>query len=109
MVGKNYYKKYKIRTTRDKQKALDEYKGKNQKFIVLDVYTGKQICAITLSRGRIAIGDDVWRLSNKADTCEYPFRIVDEYEFAMFYQKIETASYPLPYKEDEDAKIARAV
>lgn len=109
MVGKNYYKKYKIRTVRDRQKTLDERKGKNQKFIAVDVFTEEKKCAITLSRGRIAIGDDVWRLSNKADTCEYPFRIVDEYEFALFYQKYEMSSYPLPYTEDDEEKIARAI
>lgn len=70
------------------------------KFIVMNLANGKQTTAITLSKGRIAIGDDVWRMSNRSDTCEYPFKIIDQYEFNMFYKKIEPINYPLPYLEE---------
>ena len=70
---------------REKQAAS----GKFQKFIAINKESGKATTAITLSRGRIAIGDDVWRMSNKADICEYPYHIYDQFEFNMLYIRKE--------------------
>lgn len=90
--GKHTYRRFNKRVT--------EHNHIYDKFIAIDVETGKKTTAITLSRGRIAIGDDVWRMSNKADICDYPFRIVDQYEFDLFYKRVEAPTYPSFYQED---------
>lgn len=96
------HKRLHNRSLKDKaNKSMNRY----HKFIALNLETGKKTPAITLSRGRIAIGDDVWRMSNRADLCEYPYKIVDRFEFNMLYKETETPKYPLPYKELDSEKI----
>lgn len=47
---------------------------KCQKLICVNKENGTQTCGIVFSNGVMRIGIDVWRLSNSADCCEYPFR-----------------------------------
>lgn len=47
---------------------------KCEKYVVRELETGNISTAIIFSNGKVSIGDDVWRLSNRADTCDYPFR-----------------------------------
>lgn len=63
---------------------------KCEKHVVRDLETGDISTAIIFSNGKVSIGDDVWRLSNRADTCDYPFRTYlnkqcaeREYEFVI--------------------------
>ena len=100
MITKAYHYKQKTLYNRRKQRQNDEQMHRYNKFFVVNLGTGRQTTAITLSRGRIAIGDDVWRMSNKFDTCEYPYKIVNSSELDMFYKKISPANYPLPYYEE---------
>ncbi len=78
------------RTEFIRQKRIHTRKGQKAaytKFIAVNVQNGKRTCGITLNRGRIAVGDDVWRMSNSSDMCEYPFRVMYEGEFNTFYRK----------------------
>jgi len=94
-----------MKMQRTREMRRKSYPNLYQKFIAVDIETGKKTTAITLSRGRIAVGDDVWRMSNKADMCEYPYRIYEQAEFFMFYRKDETKDvYPLPYEQDDLGK-----
>ena len=47
---------------------------KCEKHVVRELETGNITTAIIFSNGKVSIGNDVWRLSNRADTCDYPFR-----------------------------------
>lgn len=80
-----------------------------QKYFAADKETGKRTTAITLSRGRVAIGQDVWRMSNKADMCEYPYKILSKEEFFMFYTREEPTNFLSPIMEDEVETIVNAV
>ena len=104
MVNKNYQNMYREshqKRTHKERRGINKNEAIHQKFIVVDTQTGKRTTGITLSKGRIAIGDDVWRISNRADMCEYPFKIVDNYEFQLFYKK-ENAPYSFKnYMTDE--------
>lgn len=80
--------------------------GRYEKFMAIEKETGKKTAAITLSRKRVAIGPDVWRMSNKADTCEYPFKVVNCFEFEYYYRKVKAPDSFLSYEEDEVADEA---
>ena len=98
---------YKMKMQRKREMQRKSYPDLHQKFTALDIENGKRTCAITLSRGRIAVGDDVWRMSNKADMCEYSYRIYEQAEFYIFYRKEETEdAYPLPYEQDDVSEEA---
>lgn len=45
-----------------------------EKFICVDLKSGSSTTGISFPNGKIFIGDDVWRLSNKADCCDYPYK-----------------------------------
>ena len=79
---------YKRKMLRDRK--LREDCGYYKKFTAVNVETGKRTSAITLSRGRIAVGEDVWRMSNKYDRPEYPFRIMSQIEFSIDYRELES-------------------
>ena len=100
---------YKMKMQRTRELRRNSFPGIYRKFIAEDMETGKRSTAITLSRGRIAIGDDVWRMSNRADTCDYPYKIVDACEFKMFYREVENSLDLPPFYIDEDEKEAKAV
>lgn len=93
---------YKVRMQR-KRAFRSSSPGCFRKFYVEELETGRRTTAITLSRGRIAIGDDVWRLSNRSDTCEYPYKIVDAHKFKLFYKEVVgKIEIPAIIDDDED-------
>lgn len=58
-----------------------------EKFIAIEKDSGKKICGIIMHNGKIFLGEDVWRLSNRIDCCEYPFKQISEIEFDFYYTK----------------------
>lgn len=40
-----------------------------------NIENGHITCGIIFPNGKMAVGDDCWRLSNIADTCDHPFKI----------------------------------
>ncbi len=93
---------YKMKMQRTREMRRNSFPGIYRKFIAEEIETGKRTTAITLSRGRIAIGDDVWRMSNRADTCEYPYKLVDAYEFRLFYREVKSGLDLPPYYVDDE-------
>lgn len=54
------------------------------KYICTHKETGKRTCGIHfISNKRFCIGDDVWRLSQRSDFCEYPYRCFASIEIAQ--------------------------
>lgn len=45
------------------------------KFICENMENRRKTCGILFPSGKVAVGDDVWRMSNTADFCEEPFKI----------------------------------
>lgn len=45
-----------------------------EKFVCTDLKNGTSTTGISFPNGKTFIGDDVWRLSNKADCCDYPYK-----------------------------------
>lgn len=45
-----------------------------EKYICTDRKNGLSTTGIIFPNGKTYIGDDVWRLSNKADCCDYPYK-----------------------------------
>ena len=98
VINHNHYQKEKMRRERTRRKQFNKQNHRYEKLVVVELDTGRRTTAITLSKGRYAIGDDVWRMANKADMCEYPYKIVDNYEFVLFYKIEEQANYTaLPF------------
>lgn len=93
--------KYKSRMQR-KREFRASSPGIYKKFYVEELETGKRTCGITLTRGRVAIGDDVWRMSNRSDTCEYPFKLVTDLEFKLFYKEVTIMEIPVMTEDEED-------
>lgn len=91
---------YKSRMQRKRQFRASS-PGLYRKFYVENLETGRRTTAITLSRGRVAVGDDVWRMSNRTDMCEYPYKIVDAYEFRLFYKEVPMTMEIPVFIEDE--------
>ena len=60
------------------------------KFIARDLKTRKRTCCILFNSGKVAVGDDVWRLSNSSDLCEYPYKTFkNSIAFEKFYEMEE--------------------
>ncbi|SFU91284.1 hypothetical protein [Butyrivibrio sp. M55] len=79
--------------------------GLYRKFYVEEIETGRRTTAITLSRGRIAVGDDVWRMSNRNDMCEYPYKIVEGEIFKLFYKEVAgKIEIPIIVEEVDDKR-----
>lgn len=53
-----------------------------EKYLATEKETGKVTTASLMRSGKVLVGDDVWRLSNKADCCEYPFKIYASMDIA---------------------------
>jgi len=45
------------------------------KIVCVDKKTNRKTSGIIFNSGKCAVGDDVWRMTNPADTCDYPFKI----------------------------------
>lgn len=45
-----------------------------ERYICINRKNGTYTTGIKFQNGKVFVGDDVWRLSNRADCCDYPFR-----------------------------------
>lgn len=88
MTGLPVEEKKEISKARTQQSPFRNY----EKYVVRNLETGKISTAVIFTNGKVAIGDDVWRLSNRADMCECPFRTYlnkfaaeREYDFLDYY------------------------
>lgn len=77
--------------------AMAKNKGNHfQKYLCVNRNTGEKTCAILFPNGKVFVGDDVWRLSNKADCCEYNYRyFYNRKEAEKEYEFINSST---PYK-----------
>ncbi len=71
-------------------------KRKSQKLICTDRKTGQKTTCIVFPNGKVYVGDDVWRLSNRADCCEYPFRGYSSLQIAAVDYDIREAEATFP-------------
>ena len=62
-----------------------------EKKIAINKFTGKITTAIIFPDGRIFIGEDVWRMSNRADFCEYRFISYPTVKAALISYDIQEA------------------
>lgn len=64
-----------------------------EKIICIDLKNGSSTTGIIFPNGNVCIGDDVWRLSNKADCCDYPYKRYNNRKLAeQDYEFKETTS-----------------
>lgn len=69
-----------------------------ERFICTDLRNGSSTTGIIFPSGKVYVGDDVWRLSNKADCCDYPYRGYKNRKLAeQDYEFREAASSFLTY------------
>lgn len=78
---------------------------KCEKVLARHKETNAVTCATIFSNGRVAVGDDVWRMSNRCDTCEYTYhmyknRVIAEADYVFttpaatkFYEETRGNAY----------------
>ncbi len=98
---------YKARMKR-KREFRASTPGLYRKFYVEELETGRRSTAITLSKGKIAVGDDVWRMSNRNDMCEYPYKIVESTAFPLFYKEV-AGQMEIPITIEDETDDERAI
>ena len=73
-----------------------------EKYTATNIETGNRTCAILyINSGRVKIGDDVWRLSNPADCCDYPVLVYPSLEVAKRYYNLEEAPHSYLFNQEE--------
>lgn len=77
------------RNTKDKRRYISSFK-KLQKFVCRSLSDGHISTAVLFPSGKVAIGNDVWRLSYRTDCCEYPYVMYDSLDQAKCEYSIET-------------------
>lgn len=68
-------------------------------FICTDRTSMSLTTGIIFPNGRVYVGDDVWRMSNRADYCEYPFKK---------YKNRQSAELDYDFKEAERTFLTSA-
>ncbi len=87
MKGRAYRQPHVIRRHR---------RPETRKVICTERKTGRKTTGIVFPGGKVYVGDDVWRLSNRADCCEYPFRGYVNLQVAAVDYEIREADTTFP-------------
>ena len=69
-----------------------------KKYICRDRKTGEIVTGIQFLSGKVKVGVDVWRLSNIADYCDYPFKSYPNLHIAELDYEFHDA--PFSFKSD---------
>lgn len=86
------------------------HRPKAKKIICTEKKSGRKTTGIVFPSGKVYIGDDVWRLSNRADCCEYPFRGYVGLKVASLDYEIREAESTFPeYTEKNEGRCAACV
>ena len=74
---------------------------KTEKYLAENISTGKMETAIVFPNGKTFVGADVWRMSNRADFCEYGFTT---YQNRIMAEK-DYNFYPAPRTFNENMEV----
>lgn len=77
--------------TKKKRPASRSPFKKCSHYICTDRSNGSSTTGIVFPNGRVYVGDDVWRLSNRADCCDYPYRRFNNQKLAEQYYDFKEA------------------
>lgn len=78
-----------IITPRKRKRIIHRKTPARDKFVVVCKDSGYKTCVIITHTGKIFLGDDVWRLENKADCCEYPVKQISRYDLENNYDRLD--------------------
>lgn len=88
-----------------RRNAVHYTRPRVQKIICTEKNTGRKTTGIVFPSGKVYIGDDVWRLSNRADCCEYPFRMYTGLKTVAIDYEIREADITFPeYAEKKERR-----
>ncbi|MDE6626676.1 MAG: hypothetical protein K2K56_09975 [Lachnospiraceae bacterium] len=78
-----------IITPRKRKRIIHRKTPAREKLVVVCKDSGNKTCVIITHNGKIFLGDDVWRLENKADCCEYPVKQISLYDLENNYDRLD--------------------
>lgn len=64
------------------RKTRSQFIRKCKRYICINRKDGSLTTGIVFPNGTVYVGDDVWRMSNRADCCEYPIKHYKSLKFA---------------------------
>lgn len=78
-----------IITPRKRKRIIHRKTPAKEKFVVVCKDSGDRTCVIITHTGKIFLGDDVWRMENRVDCCEYPVRQISRMELEKNYDRLD--------------------
>lgn len=99
---RNSQEHQKKRNTRKYHEVIKKLMAKNRE-------TGMVSTAVIMENGSVYIGPDVWRLSNKADSCEYASKYFSKQVLAELEYELYEPSSPYSSISLEGGKISNEI